>query len=143
MDPEARRNMWDLLIGLKKDRTILLTTHFMEEADILGDRIVIMSHGKAKCNGSPLFLKRLLGDGYTLSMIKGPNCDVSNVSKLVKGAIEGVAFKVTKNELIFNLPISEAVNFPQLLDKLDNKLHELDVANIGIKVATMEDVFLK
>ena len=39
MDPEARRNMWDLLIELKKDRTILLTTHFMEEADVLGDMI--------------------------------------------------------------------------------------------------------
>ena len=38
--------MWDLLIELKKERTILLTTHFMEEADVLGDRIVIMSHGK-------------------------------------------------------------------------------------------------
>ena len=38
--------MWDLLIELKKDRTIILTTHFMEEADVLGDRVVIMAHGK-------------------------------------------------------------------------------------------------
>ena len=36
MDPEARRHMWDLLQELKKERTILLTTHFMEEADVLG-----------------------------------------------------------------------------------------------------------
>ena len=57
MDPEARRHMWDLLIELKKNRTILLTTHFMEEADVLGDRVVIMAHGKAKWNGSPLYLK--------------------------------------------------------------------------------------
>ena len=46
MDPEARRGMWDLLVSLKKDRTILLTTHFMEEADVLGDRIAIMARGK-------------------------------------------------------------------------------------------------
>ena len=110
---------------------------------VLGDRVVIMAHGKARCNGSPMFLKRLLGDGYTLSMIKGPKCDVSEVSKLVKGAIEGVSLKNTKNELIYNLPINEAANFPQLLEKLDGTLHELDVGNIGIKVATMEDVFLK
>ena len=38
---------------------------------LLGDRVVIMAHGKAHCNGSPLFLKRILGDGYTLSMNKG------------------------------------------------------------------------
>ena len=46
MDPEARRGMWDLLTSLKKDRTILLTTHFMEEADVLGDKIAIMARGK-------------------------------------------------------------------------------------------------
>ena len=45
MDPEARREMWDLLTSLKKGRTILLTTHFMEEADVLGDRIGIMAKG--------------------------------------------------------------------------------------------------
>ena len=70
-------------------------------------------------------------------------CDVSAVSKLVKEEIEGVSLKNTKNELIYNLPINEAANFPQLLEKLDGTLHELDVGNIGIKVATMEDVFLK
>ena len=48
MDPEARRGMWDLLTSLKKDRTILLTTHFMEEADVLGDKIAIMARGKVK-----------------------------------------------------------------------------------------------
>ena len=46
MDPEARRGMWDTLQVMKERRTIMLTTHFMEEADVLGDRVVIMSHGK-------------------------------------------------------------------------------------------------
>ena len=46
MDPEARREMWDLLNSLKKGRTILLTTHFMEEADVLGDRIAIINCGR-------------------------------------------------------------------------------------------------
>ena len=45
MDPEARRGIWDLLQMEKKNRTILLTTHFMEEADVLGDRIAIMAKG--------------------------------------------------------------------------------------------------
>lgn len=49
------------LINMKKDRTILLSTHFMEEADVLGDKIVIMSAGTVLCNGSPLFLKKKLG----------------------------------------------------------------------------------
>jgi ATP-binding cassette subfamily A (ABC1) protein 3 len=51
MDVEARRAIWDLLLGERGQRTIILTTHFMEEADILGDRIGIMGHGKLKCCG--------------------------------------------------------------------------------------------
>merc|ERR550519_2416204 len=70
MDPEARRGMWDLLTSLKKERTILLTTHFMEEADVLGDRIAIMASGRVQCCGSPFFLKQKLGTGYTLEVRK-------------------------------------------------------------------------
>ena len=61
MDPEARRGMWDVLQDIRDDRAILLTTHFMEEADVLGDRIVIMADGQVKCSGSPMFLKSNLG----------------------------------------------------------------------------------
>ena len=61
MDPQARRSTWDLLQAEKKNRTILLTTHFMEEADILGDRIAIMARGEVQCYGTSLFLKKRLG----------------------------------------------------------------------------------
>ena len=49
MDPFKRRHTWDLLIKHKRGRTILLTTHFMDEADLLCDRIAIMADGKVKC----------------------------------------------------------------------------------------------
>lgn len=61
MDPYARRATWDLLIKHKQNRTILLTTHFMDEADLLGDRIAIMADGRLKCSGSSLFLKSRCG----------------------------------------------------------------------------------
>ncbi len=48
MDPQARRALWDVLKDQKKGRTVLLSTHFMDEADILGDRIAIMSNGIRK-----------------------------------------------------------------------------------------------
>lgn len=51
MDPSARRSTWDLLQSEKVGRTILLTTHFMEEADLLGDRIAIMASGQIQCCG--------------------------------------------------------------------------------------------
>lgn len=57
MDPYSRRATWDLLRKNRKGRAIVLTTHFMDEADILGDRIAIMAEGKVKCCGSSYFLK--------------------------------------------------------------------------------------
>lgn len=62
MDVEARRNVWDVLLDIRHNRTIILTTHYMEEADILGDRIAIMADGEVQCCGSPLFLKRKFGN---------------------------------------------------------------------------------
>ena len=57
-------------ISFMPDRTILLSTHFMDEADVLGDRIAIISEGKLRCLGSSLFLKSHFGDGYHLTLVK-------------------------------------------------------------------------
>lgn len=70
MDPTARRDVWDMLKKYKENRIIILTTHYMDEADVLGDRIAIMSHGKIKCCGSSLFLKNKLGVGFLLEIKK-------------------------------------------------------------------------
>uniref|UniRef100_A0A674AIX8 P-type phospholipid transporter n=1 Tax=Salmo trutta TaxID=8032 RepID=A0A674AIX8_SALTR len=70
VDPYARRGIWDLLLKYRPGRTIILSTHHMDEADILGDRIAIISHGKLCCVGSSLFLKTQLGTGYYLTLVK-------------------------------------------------------------------------
>lgn len=84
MDPSARRFTWDLLQNYRSGRTILLTTHFMDEADVLGDRIAIMAEGKIQCCGSSLFLKNHYGVGYHIVMVKEPGCIVGKVTELVK-----------------------------------------------------------
>ena len=68
MDPVARRDLWDLLKSLRQGRTMLLTTHYMDEADTLGNRIAIMSLGQIQCLGSAQFLKSSFGAGYRLTM---------------------------------------------------------------------------
>uniref|UniRef100_A0A3B3WK83 ABC transporter domain-containing protein n=1 Tax=Poecilia mexicana TaxID=48701 RepID=A0A3B3WK83_9TELE len=70
VDPYARRGIWDLLLKYRQGRTIILSTHHMDEADILGDRIAIISHGKLCCVGSSLYLKTQLGTGYYLTLVK-------------------------------------------------------------------------
>ena len=66
----SRRSTWELLQKKKKGRVIILTTHFLEEAEILGDRIIIMSDGKLRCAGSTLFLKSRFGAGYVLTITR-------------------------------------------------------------------------
>lgn len=70
MDLTARRRLWDMLKDYKQDRIVILTTHNMDEADLLGDRIGIMSAGRLVCLGSSLFLKNKFGYGYKLTMKK-------------------------------------------------------------------------
>jgi len=67
VDPYSRRHMWSILKQRKEGKVILLTTHFMDEADILADRKAIMSKGKIRCFGSSLFLKNRFGIGYHLT----------------------------------------------------------------------------
>ena len=62
MDPEARRQMWDILQSQREGRTMILSTHFMDEADLLGDRIAIMAEGELQCCGSSMFLKQKYGE---------------------------------------------------------------------------------
>ena len=64
MDPLNRNQIWDLIHELKKGRTIILTTHLMEEAEVLSDRIAILVEGDLYCVGTPLVLKNMYGDGY-------------------------------------------------------------------------------
>uniref|UniRef100_A0A8C0G7B1 P-type phospholipid transporter n=1 Tax=Chelonoidis abingdonii TaxID=106734 RepID=A0A8C0G7B1_CHEAB len=70
IDPYSRRGIWELLLKYRKGRTVILSTHYMDEADLLGDRVAIISQGRLCCCGSPLFLKTKLGTGYYLTLVK-------------------------------------------------------------------------
>ena len=68
VDPVARRSIWDLIVGQKQSRTVLLTTHHMDEADILSDQVAVIHRGKLLCHGSPLLLRSKYGCGYQLTV---------------------------------------------------------------------------
>lgn len=83
MDTSARRYIWEMLKNYKEDRIIVLTTHFMDEADFLGDRIGIMGEGKLICHGSSVFLKNKFGSGYNMTIVKESNVDAKPILDLV------------------------------------------------------------
>jgi len=66
LDPLARKELWDVLERQKRGRTLLLTTHYMDEADVLGDVVAIMAAGRLRCADAPEALKRAHGAGYKL-----------------------------------------------------------------------------
>lgn len=68
MDPTARKETWDLIKSYKNGRVMVLTTHYMDEAEALADRIGIMSKGKLQVCGSALFLKNKYGLGTLLEI---------------------------------------------------------------------------
>lgn len=144
MDPSARRFTWDLLQRYRSGRTILLTTHFMDEADVLGDRIAIMAGGKIQCCGSSLFLKNKYGVGYHIVMVKQPRCNVKRITELVMQYVPKAKLESNAGaELSYLLPRESSKSFATLFSQLEDKYVELGIASYGASMTTMEEVFMK
>ncbi len=113
MDPSARRVTWDLIQKYRAGRTIILTTHYMDEADFLGDRIAIMSSGQLVCAGTSLFLKNRYGVGYHMVTEKTAGCEASKVLAFITKYVPGVEEESNVGaELTFRLPQESSPNFP-------------------------------
>lgn len=142
MDPINRRHVWSFLEHFKEGRAIILTTHSMEEADILGDQVAIMALGAVRAFGSSVHLKGKFGAGYRISLV----CDSDNSAR-VRTAVQGLIPSATLEDasagaLAFQIP-SEGMGS---LADLVRRLEAGEVAGVrewGISQSTLEDVFLK
>ncbi|KAK7503139.1 hypothetical protein BaRGS_00005765 [Batillaria attramentaria] len=144
VDPSARRQMWDLLQRHRAGRTLMLSTHFMDEADALGNRIAIMADGKLVCCGSPMFLKKLYGTGYHLYIVKTKDCEEAKVTRFIQKAVPGAKFtKEMKAELFYLLPDDQLSRFVALFRALEARKEDLGILSFGASATTMEDVFLR
>ncbi|KAI1307953.1 Phospholipid-transporting ATPase ABCA3 [Halotydeus destructor] len=148
LDPEARRMIWDVLREVRRERTILLTTHYMEEADALADSIAIMTAGKISCHGTPMYLKKVFSTGYMFRIAKGLQYDGRAVADLIslhfpKGSIRSEI----DTEVIFALESedghTDSSKLPAFFRQLEQLKPKLGVASFGLSLTTLEDVFLK
>ncbi|CUF95885.1 ABC transporter, putative [Bodo saltans] len=158
MDLEARRAMWDMLLKIRRERCILLSTHFMDEADLLGDRIMIMSHGRMHSAGTPLFLKSKLGIGYSVTCVLDHEQHSDAVvafmeeeylkaTRLDEQSTEGQALcldDVTKRgkEVVVRFPMSFTSVAGTVFEALEREQSRLHIHAYGLSLTTMEDVFL-
>ncbi|XP_070574890.1 phospholipid-transporting ATPase ABCA3-like isoform X2 [Ptychodera flava] len=144
MDPYARRSTWDLLLKHKHGKTFILTTHSMDEADLLGDRIAIMARGNLICSGSSLFLKNKYGVGYHLVLVKQPDCNVGEVDNRIHSFVPKAELTSESGaELSYTLPRENTSVFTSMCKYLEDNRRDLGIASFGISVTTLEEVFLK
>lgn len=144
MDPEARRQTWDILQSQREGRTMILSTHFMDEADLLGDRIAIMAEGVVQCCGTSLFLKSKYGVGYHMTIVKQPSCDVNQLTNIIKSYVPEAAMESNVSaELSFILPQKDSDKFEGMFGHIEKAKDSLGIDSFGASVTTMEEVFLK
>jgi energy-coupling factor transporter ATP-binding protein EcfA2 len=144
MDPYSRRATWDLLKKKKEGRVIILTTHFMDEADHLGDRIAIMAAGQLQCCGSSLFLKTRFGVGYSMTIVKEQHCREEDVQQAITDRVpDAQIVNNVAGELSYKLPLAASPAFPDMFDLLDSHLRDWGIQSYGISVTTLEEVFLR
>lgn len=147
VDPYSRRHMWSVLQNKRHGRVILLTTHFMDEADILADRKAVVSKGSIRCCGSSLFLKNKFGIGYHLTLVLEGHSKEHAISKLVTMHVPK-AEKARRHgrELSFILPHNAVSNFASLFSaieqEINNKSSKLGISSYGVSMTTLEEVFL-
>ncbi|XP_025018889.1 retinal-specific ATP-binding cassette transporter [Python bivittatus] len=121
VDPYSRRSIWDLLLKYRPGRTIILSTHHMDEADILGDRIAIISQGKLHCSGSPVFLKNSFGSGFYLTLVRKMK-SVQNDQKDATSCSLGSKCSCSCSSCV---PVDKGDTVEQELDGDVNELNEL------------------
>lgn len=130
LDPISRRGIWKILETLRnEERTIILTTHYLDEAEILSDRIGVISRGKLLTLGTPNFIKKNFGDGYHLDISKKKDLMVKNEFQEKKEEITEKVLKIIKDSkvdpqttnevLTFLLPFSGQSQFPTLFAELE------------------------
>ncbi|CAD5206396.1 unnamed protein product [Bursaphelenchus okinawaensis] len=152
IDAHARRSIWALLEKHKPRRTILLSTHHMDEAQILSDRIVIVSEGKLRAAGSMNFLKGRFSVGYTLIMeLKSThhNRPVGNTKAelgelLTKARIQDFKLMEESNALLtYRIPIQTSpTEFQRLFALLSDRKDDLHIDKFALNGPSLQDVFL-
>jgi ABC-2 type transport system ATP-binding protein len=134
LDPQARRVVWEYITRLKGEKTILLTTHYMEEADSLADRIGIVDEGKIVALGSAIELKTTMLDTHTL-IVKAWNISQNAIMEMQRRYAEVTTDGGTVYVTDKRLDLADVVA----------RLHAAGVSIRGayFKEPTLEDVFIR
>jgi ABC-2 type transport system ATP-binding protein len=133
LDPQSRRGIWEHIVKLKGKKTILLTTHYLEEADALADRIAIMDEGKIVALGTPQELKDSISDMQVM-VVKAKNLPL-DVIEVLKDIYPEV--KTTEDGIEIR---AKELSFYEIVDYL--RPRGVAIQSASLKQPTLDDVFL-
>ena len=149
MDITSRRNLWDILKRMTENKIIILTTHYMEEASVLGNRIGIINSGEMKCVGTPLFLIERYGRFMSLNITKEPSAHNQEIIDFVDELAKDIEYEILSEQIMFRIP---KVNYSKesggdgflekFFEKLDQNQEKLRIKSYTAAMPTLEDVFL-
>ena len=147
MDITSRRNLWEILKRQLDQKIIILTTHYMEEASVLGNRIGIINEGRMKCIGTPLFLIERFGKCMTITISKEEDANNDDIINYINSKAKDAQIEVLSEEILFRIPknnYSEGgdMELGEFFTDLDNHLDELRIKSYSVSMPTLEDVFL-
>lgn len=142
LDPASRNNLWNVVKRAKQDRAIILTTHSMEEAEVLCDRLGIFVDGSLQCIGNPKELKARYGGSYVFTMTTSHNNEeeVENLVKCLSPSANKI-YQISGTQK-FELP-KEEVKIADVFQAVDNAKRRFTVYAWGLADTTLEDVFIK
>ncbi len=141
LDPQSRRLLWDYILYQKElGNTVILTTHLMDEADMLSDRVAIIDHGQLLKLDTPKKLKQIIGKGDVLQIeLNNPqdNSVIINPLKTISGLN-----KIFENDGKITLILLDAVKkLPDIIHLVEN--NNSKIVDISIRQNTLEDVFIE
>jgi ABC-type multidrug transport system ATPase subunit len=140
LDPQTRERVWQAIDAAKQSKTILLTTHSMEEAQKLCDRIGLMSKGSLKCIGQPEELRLRLGRGYNLS-VSVPESTAAAMHELIMNiSSESIVETALAGNLKYSIPRS--VPASKIFNAITANRERLQISDWGLAQSSLEDVFL-
>ncbi|MFX0013967.1 MAG: ABC transporter ATP-binding protein [Promethearchaeota archaeon] len=141
LDPQSRVAVWEVIKDLpKQGKTVILTTHFMEEADRLSDRIAIMDHGKILVLDTPKRLKSSIGEGDLVEFsLTGSQAEVEVLASKLK-TFNGIEDAYVSGGLIVIRALDVVSRLSRILNFIESKGCEVD--NMSIRSTSLEDVFI-
>ena len=142
MDPMNKKYVWETIKSFRKDKCVVLTTHSMEEADALGDRIGIMSHGKLVALGTSLELKTLHGSGYRIKLVcEEPSTVIEAVTRIVPTA---KLVDDSAGSLSYSISKECMDDMPALFEWIESNVgSSAPLTDWAVSNTTLEEVFIQ